>query len=98
MHKLASTQGRAQLYLTHPELVRQVEELLDYTTETFGEKVSELLDRLDEEKSQVSALTGIAAQLRVLAEGIDAAITKAQDDREALRQDLLRLQGSWQRL
>lgn len=94
---LATAQGRAHLYITQPELVRQVEDLLDSTAEKFHEEANSLLCRLDEERTRVSPLVEIATQLQTLTVAVNIAIKNAQEEKESFRQDVLRLQESFQR-
>ncbi|CAB4194430.1 hypothetical protein UFOVP1254_56 [uncultured Caudovirales phage] len=89
---LATAQGRAHLYLTQPDLVRQVEALLDETVETFGEHLEQLIASFEERPTQASPLELVATQLRDLAGIIDTAVVKAREDKEKFRQDLLKLQ------
>ncbi len=93
---LGTPDGRAQLYLTHPELVRQVEKLLDNTIKVFEDGLAALLDRLD--KAELFPSPKIAEQFRKLAAEIDAETAQALAAKESLCQDILRLKETLRQL
>jgi hypothetical protein len=90
--QLATAQGRAQLYITHPDLVRQVESLLDETVENLGDQVDNLLVRVDEQESQSGPILELAKSLRDTVVVLENMASNILSKKEELRQDILRLQ------